>query len=532
MGALTSKSFPFELRGWDIEKFEGLDPTDGFLSNTKVYISKNQIVQIEPDYNVYNFNSWLTDKSRSFFDSMCYKSGQYDLKLEHNYWGETFSSILKTLYIIDYCNNNYQTENDNFFTVVYDYLSFETNAILQLISAKVPFIKLKKTDNLKLNNDLEKNFQLNNAEKNNISKSTLTLLVSTNSRYEGYYLNLNLRQRSLKGNFKCLMLGSLINLTFPVSFLGSNTKLLKSIVEGNNVLCQDFKFSKNPLVIFNANIIKRNDGKSIVSMLEKLLKLKELKKTFTSSSFLSSCVGFNNSLMFKTMSALNTKDFYNYKGIFFLNTKTEGSSHLKKIVSLKMLKKISKQHKIFKKTTIFDQSYKYNNNLLLSKENLSKYTYIPCSTFYENEETFINTEGFIKRTTKLIYKKQSKSNWQILRKLSKLIKNKVSFLNFSNASLISYNSKELNSFKNYINFHYYASQTLTNLSFYLTIKTKKVLFSNKHNIFKQQTNKVYSTKIKYWLDDFFTGGRDEYSQNSSILSNCSKILRKESSTFF
>lgn len=35
MGALTLKSFPFELRGWDIEKFESLDPTNSFGFNTR-----------------------------------------------------------------------------------------------------------------------------------------------------------------------------------------------------------------------------------------------------------------------------------------------------------------------------------------------------------------------------------------------------------------------------------------------------------------------------------------------------------------
>ena len=66
MGALTLKSFPFELRGWDIEKFESIDPTDGFGSNIRVYISKDQIVQIEPDYNINTFNTFntLSNKKR------------------------------------------------------------------------------------------------------------------------------------------------------------------------------------------------------------------------------------------------------------------------------------------------------------------------------------------------------------------------------------------------------------------------------------------------------------------------------------
>jgi NADH dehydrogenase/NADH:ubiquinone oxidoreductase subunit G len=70
MGALTLKSFPFELRGWDIEKLESIDPTDGFGSDTRVYISKDQIVQIEPDFNINSSNTWLTDKGRQFFDGI------------------------------------------------------------------------------------------------------------------------------------------------------------------------------------------------------------------------------------------------------------------------------------------------------------------------------------------------------------------------------------------------------------------------------------------------------------------------------
>ena len=68
MGALTLKSFPFELRGWDIEKFESIDPTDGFGISTRVYISKQQIIQIEPDHSETTSNAWLSDKGRQFFD--------------------------------------------------------------------------------------------------------------------------------------------------------------------------------------------------------------------------------------------------------------------------------------------------------------------------------------------------------------------------------------------------------------------------------------------------------------------------------
>jgi NADH dehydrogenase/NADH:ubiquinone oxidoreductase subunit G len=78
----------FELRGWDIEKFESIDPTDGFGSDTRVYISNNQVVQIEPDYNIQTFNTWLTDKGRQFFDGIfeTWTSNEGDISTTKNSW--------------------------------------------------------------------------------------------------------------------------------------------------------------------------------------------------------------------------------------------------------------------------------------------------------------------------------------------------------------------------------------------------------------------------------------------------------------
>ena len=123
-----------------------------------------------------------------------------------------------------------------------------------------------------MNNDLETNFQLNlSTRRVKLNTSTLCFLISNNPRYESYYLNLNLRQRFFKGNFKCLMIGSLINLTFPVSFVGSNLSILKTIVEGNNTTCQELKISKNPILVFNQELLKRNNGKNTIKIF-KILK--------------------------------------------------------------------------------------------------------------------------------------------------------------------------------------------------------------------------------------------------------------------
>jgi len=552
MGALTLKSFPFELRGWDIEKFESIDPTDGFGANTRVYISKDQVIQIEPDYDVNTFNTWLTDRGRQFFDGIfrnqLSSKEQESLSLTKNSWLNILKTIIQTLYVFDHCNN--QASKKNFFTIVFENLSLETLSLLLVISQNYSFLNLRRVENLKINNDLESNFQLNLAsDKIKLSQSTLCLLISTNPRYEGYYLNLNLRQRFFKGNFKCLALGSFVDLTFPVSFIGSSLKTLKTIVEGNHLACQDIKLSKNPILIYNSELLKRADGEDVVEMLKIIQHSNIFTSSWNSVNMLAPSlneVGIQSLAKFQPM---NLRDLTSFSSLYFLNVSINNIAHFKQIVEAKLLnyapnanKELSISQLANTNKLILNQSSNANNNSIFFNEfkkfisvdkNLSyKYYYLPTSMFYENENTFINTEGLIKRTTKLISRKQTKNNWQILRKFFKQFKTQLTFLNNKDNHIIFFNSKKLTNFKNFINFQYLATQSLTNLNFYINIKTKPFIINESYNQFKLKSKKIQTTKLKYWLDDFFSGSKDEYSQNSLILTNCSKILRSESTNFF
>lgn len=527
MGALTLKSFPFEIRGWDIEKFESFDPTDGFGSNTRVYISKDQIVQIEPDYNNYNFNIWLTDKGRQFFDSI-FKTLHNDNKTisKDKFWFKLLNKIIKTIYIFDHCNK--QKSKNHFFTIVCNNLSLEILSILIFISQSYSFIKLRKIEKSKMNSDLESDFQLNNvSKKHQLNLSTLCLLISTNSRFEGYYLNLNLRQRIFKGNFKCLLIGSLIDLTFSVSFLGSNVNIIKTILEGNNFACQDLKFSQNPMLIYNNELFKRNDSENLFKNIKMLCYSNIFNKTWNGLNLLNSSLSETTFSNLKQISRLMLKDLSNFSSLYFLNVTTHNFSNLKKITELKLLRSLTSS----KKKIFLDQNSKIYNNKDFSNKITENYLFIPTSTFYENEETYINTEGFIKRTTKLIFKKKTRNNWQILRKLLKCLNSKLTFLTQKDNQIIFFNSQKFYNFKNFMMFQYYSTQTLSNINFYLNIKNKSLVLNKTTSNFKGKAKKFNHTKLKYWLDDFFNGGKDEYSQNSMVLANCSKVLQSSSNNF-
>ena len=532
MGALTLKSFPFELRGWDIEKFESIDPTDGFGSNTRVYISKNKIVQVEPDYNSETFNTWLTDKGRQFFDGIFSKL--YLEKNEKHSWLYLIKKLVKILYVYDHCNQ--QTYKKYFFTIVFENLSLEVLTILTIISQNYSFIKLKRAENLKIKNDLESTFQLNSSiNKIKLNSSTLCLLISTNPRYEGYYLNINLRQRFLKGNFKCLSIGSLINLTFPSKLLGSNLNTLKAIIEGNNLICQNIKSSKNPIVIINNELFKRNDNNSITTKALKILNHSIVfNKTWNSFNVLNPSLNETGLKSTNKFSYLIKKDLNNFSTLYFLNVNCNNIVNLKKIIESKLLNYFLISKKLNQNSLFLNQNTINNNNNFFNNLNIFQNNYhcLYSSMFYENEETFISTDGLIKKTTKLISNNKTKNNWQILRKIFKNLKNNLMPFNKNNHNTLFFNSNKISNFQNFIYFQFYATKNLTNLNYHLNLKNNSFILNNFMGNFKLTNSKLVNTKLKYWLDDFFSGGKDEYSQNSLTMTSCSMILRVNSTNFF
>lgn len=523
MGALTIKAQAFSLRSWDTECFESLDPTDGFGSNTRVFVNSNSIILIEPEYNIFTSNTWLTDKGRQFFDGIFKTEFMQKSKLVSESLLKINCLLQYSIHVYDHCNK--QINKNNFFTIVFENLSIEVLSLLITISQNFSFINLKRAENFKIENDLESNFQLNvTTNKAKLLNSTLSLLISSNIRYEGYFLNLSLRQRFYRGNFRCLTVGSLTNSTIPAFFMGSTLNCLKTLVEGKNLICQSLKFSQNPITIFNNELLKRVDGNSIIKMLKTLKYSNIFNKTWNTLNGFSSTLSETGTQNIGKFLPLTKSDFVDSSIVYFLNINANNINDLNNRTRIKLLSCYSKYK------FILDQSTTKTKNFAITSSSKLNYSFIPVSVFYENEETFINTEGQIKKTSKIIFRKKTKNHWQLIRKFFKNFKTNLNFLNIKENNLIYFNSKRFSRFKNFIYFSYQASHSLTSLNFYLSLKTLSFNFLN--NKFKFQHIKFITTKLKYWLDDFYNGGKDEYSQNSSVLSSCSKILRLESTNFF
>jgi hypothetical protein len=107
---------------------------------------------------------------------------------------------------------------------------------------------------------------------------------------------------------------------------------------------------------------------------------------------------------------LKLKDLNNFSSIYFINTTVNKIGNFKKITELQLfLKEFVIKSGCSERKFILDQNYKINKNSKFSIKNKANYLYIPTTTFYENQETFISTIGFIKKSTKIVSKNKSKN---------------------------------------------------------------------------------------------------------------------------
>lgn len=521
MGALTLKAFSDELREWEFIEGEGIDPTDSFGVNLRLSVRENQIFLAEPNDPT---TPWLTDKGRLFFDGMFEKPSSKSIN-----WKKMFNEISEVMYFIDHLNLH--KKNVSSFLFAFENLSLETLNMLYLLKQSCSFIELRRVENYKIQNDLESQYQLSSSTKKlKLHMSTLGILINTNPRYEGYVLNLNLRQRFLKGDFKLLNVGSMLDLTFPVYNLGSNFSILKSLGEGTHLSCQDIQNSDFPVVITNTELFKRTDSKVFMEVLKYT---NVLDSAWNGVNVLNHNISSAGIQSLNKFLPLSVEDIINLSSVYYINVSLNSTANIKKLVELHLLN-IFNLDNSFNNKIFVDQNVKPTNQLFFKKTQMFKdYIHLPNNLFLEDNETYINTEGLIKRTTKLIhFKKEAKSNWQLTRKLYSNTKSLMFFNNKKDNKLINFDCVNSFNFKNYISFQFYAVQTLTSLTFYLTKQNSPLTKLLKPSI-KSAKVKVLNTKVKNWLDDFFNNnGKDSFSYNSSVLVNCSKIARTSSTNFF
>lgn len=541
VGALTSKPYPFISRNWELKNVTFIDFSDGFGTPIQVFIKNNQIIKILPSYDETTYKTnWISDKTRFSFDGMFSPERITQSFVKNNEkifvnlsWKKLFKEIFYTLYFKNHLSKHLYQPYQITICLNKD-INVEVLNLLYILSHKYSFFKLRQSESQNLSVDLEQNYlwnsNLNNSE---LLVSNTCFLIGVNPRYEGSKLNLILRSRYLKGNFKILQIGSLFNLTFSIRNLSNNTKSLKSLVEGNSLFCQELVNSSNPILISNSELFKRKDSVNITNALKLLIKYinsyshgKAFKKLNILNSTLNES-GINNFNILKTVQNI---DFKNSLGVYFLNS-SFNTYNIKKLLNLKLLN-------FFQNSGNTNKLLITQNSILNTKKieefqknfNLCTQIHLPTNVFFETSGTYINTNGEINKTTKIITSSnQTKSDWQIIRKIVYYCKKTFYISNVFRNNKLVYNSNTPYHFKNYIGFQCYAISHLNNLAFQLLKKVKKPITN--YLKFKPKRNKFFKSQLRFWLNDFYLDSKNFNTKYSSTMIQCSKFFRLEHTNF-
>ena len=324
-----------------------MDFSDGLGTPTQLFIKNNHIIRILPGYDkVSQKTNWISDKTRFSFDGMFSPE-----KIIYNFlenggkksfinlsWQKLFKEFFCTLYFQSHLLKHYYQPYP-IMMLLGKNTSLEVLNLLNVLTRKYSFFKLRRVDSQSVSVDLEQNYLLDLNLNNKIAISDTCWLIGINPRYEGSRLNLRLRSRYLQGNFKIIQIGSLLNLTFPNVNITSNTKILKSLVEGNNLFCQEFVNSLNPILISNAQIFKRKDSfgfANLLNFLSKHINLFSQSDGKSQLNILHPSLGSVGFLNFTSLKPVQNKDLKNAAGVYFVNN-SFSNYNVKKLLNLKLL---------------------------------------------------------------------------------------------------------------------------------------------------------------------------------------------------
>jgi len=501
VGALTFKQYSFINRNWELKNIKSIDFTDGFGLDINVFISNNHLIKIQPSYN----STWISDKTRFSFDGMFSKERFMD-KLTTNgeksvYWKTIFQNIIDILYFKDHLS-----KHSFFFDLVIilnNQLDIETLNILNLLNKKYMFIKLKKLEKINFSNDHEESFLLNSNKKElHFNRSQLCLLLNLNLRFEGYSLNLKLRQNVLKNNLKVISINSITNLTFPILYLGSTVKTLNNIIEGNSIINQSLIYSVNPYIIHNSEIFKRKDSYNL-SELSKVLKKNSLNiynSKWNGINNLTNTLSDSGFNLYSSIQTFSFKDYMSTNILHLINVKYNFvNKYLQKYLELKLLNFTNELNFLFLLEQNFIINSTYKNVRLLN------------SNFFENPNNiFFNTNGLFKTTPKIIVSNLSntKTDKNILKILDFYL-NKLFYVhNLQDYSQFKLDYLQFSLFN--IDFNLLPSNYVSTLKFKY-FKNKRCFFYFKNSPFKSKKKKFFTNKFYFWLEDFYLNNKDLYS---------------------
>jgi len=505
VGALTSKSYAFKARPWELKNLESIDIFDSLGSNIRVDVKGNEIMRILPKPNYFLNREWITDKIR--FSYQGFKSNRIVYPMYRNSKNELlkvcsnsylFSILIKKL--TNYYNNNKtnwqsktRVELSNYFTSGQDY--FLVHNLFSFLGVTNINYNSKLSETTK-NIDFRYNYLFNyfiqifETHKN-------YLLDNIDLKSENPIINSRLKNRKLlKGiNINISYIGKNINLNYDFNHISNAHYTFFSILEGKHFYST--KLSKNATILNNGN--NNYSNLNLYKHLKQYIYTCTKKKTKT--VHISTILNSSSDVTIADLGHIN-------------NTDTNISSDIDICYLYNME---------YNKNNIQLERYKKTKELIYHGTNITeeikKYTtfLIPGTSFFENNLSFSNCLGYGQTTNKILTPLNSYFS------IFDLVKEFTSSKDIPSISIASFYTLKLLDYK------------FPKLYPYLILD--KGVMSKKYNNLLNETqifNKIQSnintsynnvTSVNYYKTDNVT-------LNSEILQKCSLLYINNQNNFF
>ena len=266
VGALTSKPYAFVARPWELRRTESVDVLDAVGSNIRIDARGAQVLRILPRLNEDVNEEWINDKTRFAADGLTRRRLDRPFlrkngKLVKASWREAFDAISVRLKGV---------VGSRIAAIAGDLVDAEAMlALKDLMTALGSSSRDCRQDGAALDPACRAGYLFNTGI-SGIDKADLCLLIGADPRHEAAIINARLRKRWLQGRFKVGAIGPALDLTYPVTMLGSGPDALDALIAGSHAWMETLKAAKAPMLILGQGALRRRDGGAILARARKL----------------------------------------------------------------------------------------------------------------------------------------------------------------------------------------------------------------------------------------------------------------------
>jgi len=260
VGALTAKPYAFSARPWELRKTESIDVLDAVGSNIRVDARGPAVLRILPRLNEDVNEEWISDKTRFAVDGLSKRrldrpyirrSG----KLVEASWHDAFSAIAERLK---------SATGNRIAAIAGDLCDVESMMALKdlIVALGSPHLDCRQ-DGAALDPSNRAGYLFNTTIAG-IEQADACVLIGTDPRLEAPIINARLRKRWLQGGFRVGAFGPALDLTFPVTRLGTGPEDLVARAK------EFLKDAKNPMLILGQGALRRKDGAATLGQAREL----------------------------------------------------------------------------------------------------------------------------------------------------------------------------------------------------------------------------------------------------------------------